>query len=69
MRAPTVKFFLDPVALTQLQQVADGKALSVSQLLRNLVYQAIRDNQATRQGRKAGNTNDEQQDPSLTSPR
>jgi hypothetical protein len=62
MRAPTLKFFIDPVALTKLQEVAESKALSVSQLLRNLVYEAIRDNQATRQGRKAVNLDhDEQQ--------
>jgi hypothetical protein len=56
MRAPTLKFFIDPVALTKLQEVAESKALSVSQLLRNLVYEAIRDTQAPRKGRKAGNT-------------
>jgi hypothetical protein len=41
MRDPTIRFALDAVALTKLQEVARQQNLSLSQLLKNLVYQAI----------------------------
>jgi hypothetical protein len=58
MRDPTIRFALDAVALTKLQEVARERRLSLSQLLKNLVYQAINENRAAREGRKVGNTND-----------
>jgi hypothetical protein len=61
MRDPTIRFALDAVALTKLQEVARERHLSLSQLLKNLVYQAINENQATREGRKVGDTTDAQQ--------
>jgi hypothetical protein len=59
VRDPTIRFALDTVALTRLQEVARQKNLSLSQLLKNLVYQAINDNQAAREGRKVGLNNDD----------
>ena len=64
MRDPTIRFALDAVALTKLQEVARQRNLSLSQLLKNLVYQAINVNRAAREGRKAGNTTDAQQNQS-----
>jgi hypothetical protein len=57
VRDPTIRFALDVVALTKLQEVARERHLSLSQLLKNLVYQAINQSQAARQGRKADDTN------------
>jgi hypothetical protein len=62
MRDPTVRFALDAVALTRLQEKAAQQGLSLSQLLKNLVYQAINRNQASHMGRKASEINDERRD-------
>jgi hypothetical protein len=63
MRDPTIRFALDAVALTKLQAVARERNLSLSQLLKNLVYQAINEKQAAREGRKVENQHgNEQQD-------
>lgn len=64
VRDPTIRFALDAVALTKLQEVACQKGLSLSQLLKNLVYQAINENRAAREGRKVEETNNGQQNPS-----
>jgi hypothetical protein len=65
VRDPTIRFALDVVALTKLQEVARERHLSLSQLLKNLVYQAINDNRAAREGRKVGITTDAQQNQSV----
>jgi hypothetical protein len=60
MRDPTVKFALKVKDLLALQALADQRNQSLAKLLRSLVHEA------TQQGRKAGNTDDEQQDASST---
>jgi predicted transcriptional regulator len=53
MRDPTMKFALSVELLLALQELARKRNQSVSRVLRNLVREA------TREGRKAGNPNDE----------
>jgi predicted transcriptional regulator len=53
MRDPTMKFALSVELLLALQELARKRNQSVSRVLRNLVREA------TREGRKAGNTNDD----------
>jgi predicted transcriptional regulator len=53
MRDPTMKFALSVELLLALQELARQRNQSVSRVLRNLVREA------TREGRKAGNTNDD----------
>lgn len=53
MRDPTIKFALNVPLLLDLQELARRRNQSVARVLRDLVREA------TRQGRKAGNTRDE----------
>jgi hypothetical protein len=59
MKAPTMRFSLDVPVLLKLQEKARQSNMSVTKFLQNLVNQAL---QATPNGGKEGNTDNEHND-------